>query len=128
MSTTGTPVSSPRFSQDELFKATRIAAWSCWMIAIIGTILRTSDILPDDYALFIVIFMGFGIFFSLSLSRFKLTAAIRDVFLTGLTAATSLSGRSEVKLRELHAPTTMHGDLSAEVCAECAHRFPCDTV
>lgn len=117
-----------RLSQDEQFRLTRGAAWACWITTIAGTVLRTAGVLPQSLALFIVIFMGFAIYFSLSLSRFKLSDTIREVFLTGLKAATSLSGRLEVKLREMHYPTSLRADLPAQVCHECAQRYPCGTV
>lgn len=116
-----------RLTQDEEYRLTRAAAWWCWGLAVLGSVLRTTHVIGIEYGLIIIILMGMGIFFAMSLSRFKQSATIREVFLTGLTAATSLSGRTEAKLRELHSPTSIREDIPVDVCHECAQRWPCRT-
>lgn len=118
---------TPRITPDQEYRLTRLAAWTLWLLSIGLAVLRSADLIPSSLALFVIVFMGFGIYFSLALTRFKQSETMRDVFVAGLTAATSLAGSVEARLKELHYPTTMRDGLPTEVCHECAQRFPCAT-
>lgn len=118
----------PRINIDSDYNSARAVAWTFWLLAILGSVLNTMHLIPRQAGLLIIVCLGVGIYSSMVLSRFKQSATMRDVFLTGLHAATSLSGRTEAKLRELHYPTSLREDLPADVCHECAQRYPCVTV
>lgn len=118
----------PRLNLDSNYNSARAAAWSFWLLSILGAVLNIAQLIPRSAGLLIIIFMGAGIYSSMVLSRFKQSATMRDVFLTGLNAATSLSARTESRLREMHYPTSLREDLPADVCHECAQRYPCGTV
>ena len=121
-------MNTPRLNIDSDYRTARAAAWSFWLLSIVGAVLSTMQLIPRQAGLLIIIFMGAGIYSSMVLSRFKQSAAMRDVFVTGLRAATSLAGSTEARLLEMHYATSLREDLPVEVCHECAQRFPCGTV
>jgi len=74
-------------NQESRQVATIAIAYGSWSLALGLTFLRTSDILPAQYSMLIVLFIGVGIAAGLRLSRMRLAHTMTAVFHAGMTAA-----------------------------------------
>lgn len=103
------------------------AAWGGWLGALFMTVIYIIGVIDRPFSILIVLGIGIGVVGSQVLTRMRLQRVISEVFVTGLRTATSLHGATEQKIRELHQPQQDDG-LPAQVCTECAQRYPCETI
>lgn len=96
------------------YKATMRAAAVSWgaSIAIIGA--RMAEIIPANVSSISFLTIGVGVAASISISRFRLTDAITQVFRVGLTARAPATDTSREHTSEL-----MHHLSTCTVCREC---------
>jgi len=92
------------------YKATLRAAAVSWGSSILIVAGRVTDIIPSNYSSVAFLTIGFGVATSISLSRFRLTDAITQVFRVGLTAAMPDT------LPHKHADELIHHLSTCSVC------------